>query len=133
MLLAGHPRTTIVGVRVVPAFISSRGQTRRLALAAAKLLGVPFFWRDKLGPDDRGPPMPRVAFVDDQLGRGYGFETPAAMEARDLARAAGLESETTYTAKALAGLRALASEPDRRERVHLYVHTLGALQRKHEP
>lgn len=50
-----------------------------------------------LHPDD-------VTIVRDWLGPGYGHETPAAVAANKLAAAAGLELETVYTAKALAGL-----------------------------
>jgi D-cysteine desulfhydrase len=59
------------------------------------------------------PDVPRLSFspgdfdwVSDQLGEGYGSATPAAREARDAAAEHGVALETTYSAKALAGLRA---------------------------
>ncbi|HVY62611.1 MAG TPA: pyridoxal-phosphate dependent enzyme [Planctomycetota bacterium] len=116
--LAGFSAPRVVGVRVVPAFIASEARVRSLVSGALALLGL----REGLGCE-----LPRFEILGDQLGRGYGHETPAAVEARDAARVAGLETDTTYTAKALAGVRVFASTPERREKVLLYVHTLGHL------
>jgi D-cysteine desulfhydrase len=116
--LAGLGGARVLGVRVVPAFITNASRTLGLIRGAARLLGV-----------EASAAVP-FEILGDQLGAGYGLATPAAEEARSLARAAGLDSETTYTAKALAGVRAHAAAPERRAKVHLYVHTLGALESK---
>lgn len=48
--------------------------------------------------------------LGDQLGPGYGAPTPAARDALAAAADAGLRLDTTYSAKALAALRARAAE-----------------------
>jgi len=115
--LAGLSQARVVGVRVVPAFVASIGRTRGLIEGAARLLG-------SAAPDAASRAVP-FEILGGELGGGYGVETPAAKAACEAARKAGLETETTYTAKALAGLARHASAPERRDKVHLYVHTLG--------
>ncbi|MEX0621132.1 MAG: pyridoxal-phosphate dependent enzyme [Solirubrobacterales bacterium] len=47
----------------------------------------------------------RLIVVDNQLGNGYGYPTPQAKSAHDLAaERSGLELDAVYTAKAMAGL-----------------------------
>ena len=112
--------TRVVAVRVVPGVLANQRRIRALIGRATALLGA-------AGAGLPAPlaPLP-VALVTDQVGRGYGHATGAAEQARaDAAELDQLEVDTTYTAKALAGLRAYASAADRRDGVHLYVHTLG--------
>lgn len=45
-------------------------------------------------------------YVSDQVGPGYGAASPAGAEARAAAAALGVTLDLTYSAKALAGLRA---------------------------
>jgi D-cysteine desulfhydrase len=94
-------RSKLVGVLVTDILPPS---PRSLARAARRLLA----WLNR-----RDPGFPRVylrpdAFelVRDQLGPGYGCETPAAREALEVARGAGLQLETTYTAKCVAEILA---------------------------
>ena len=61
------------------------------------------------------PELPRLSLgpaefpiLTDQLGPGYGATTAAAEEALEAARKAGVELETTYTAKCLAEILARA-------------------------
>jgi len=111
----------VVATRVVPAIMANSLQARKLIKGAAKLLrsvGAELPALDKVG----------VEFLGDHVGRGYGHPTAAAEFAkRDAAELDGLRVDTTYTAKALAGLRKFAcATPERRAAVHLYVHTLGS-------
>ncbi len=116
--IAGLRGARVVGVRVVPSFVATAGRTAGLVRGAARLIGL----------DPNAPPAVPFEILGDQLGKGYGYETPEAVRARADAAARGLETETTYTAKALAGVRAYASAGGRRDKVHLYVHTLGRLE-----
>jgi len=112
--------TVVVATRVVPAVMANSLQTRKLIRGAAKLLRR------------AGAALPalhgvRVEFLGGHLGRGYGHPTEEAEAAkRSAADLDGLRVDSTYTAKALAGLRAFATAtPERRSAVHLYVHSLG--------
>jgi D-cysteine desulfhydrase len=122
--IAGLTSARVVGVRVVPAFVASVGRTRGLVEAAAALIAPAV-------PDAVRRAVP-VEILGGELGAGYGHATAAAEVCRDAARDAGLETETTYTAKALAGLARHAADASRREKVHLYVHTLGTLPPRDE-
>ena len=51
--------------------------------------------------------LSHIELQHDQIGAGYGRPTTAGSHAADVFRAAGLELDTTYTAKAAAGLLAL--------------------------
>jgi len=57
----------------------------------------------------RPPPPPPLRIVHDQIGPGYGHDTPAALAACEAAAKVGLDLEPTYTGKAMAGLMADAS------------------------
>lgn len=113
--------TVVVATRVVPAVMANSLQSRKLIRGAGRLLGR------------AGAALPSldgvsVEFLGGHLGRGYGHPTEEAEEAKRLAADLdGLCVDTTYTAKALAGLRAYATATaERRRAVHLYVHSLGA-------
>jgi D-cysteine desulfhydrase len=74
------------------------------------------------------PPEPTAALRlvelrHDQIGTGYGHATPAGEQALESFGAAGLRLDTTYTAKAAAGL--LDSSPNG---VSLFWHTLSAVE-----
>lgn len=113
-------KARVVAVRVVPKPIVTRSRIVRLARAAARLLA-------RSGAEiDAFAPVAKIALLEGHLGKGYGFPTDEAREMADAAREEeGLFLETTYTAKAMAGLRAFASAGERRRAVHLYVHTLN--------
>ncbi|GIW72871.1 MAG: hypothetical protein KatS3mg102_2413 [Planctomycetota bacterium] len=111
-------RTQVVGVRVVPRPVTSVAAVRRLLRRLGALL------RDA-GAGQLPAPCP-VEVFGGALGRGYGQPTPQGREAAELARQLhGLVLDPTYTAKCMAGLRAFATAPERRQAVHLYVHTLS--------
>ncbi|MBI2568316.1 MAG: pyridoxal-phosphate dependent enzyme [Candidatus Schekmanbacteria bacterium] len=116
-------RVTACGVRVVPAVVTNLRTTRALVTGAVNLL--------RRAGADLSPATTRAArlkMLGDQLGRGYGQPTPQAEGAqRDAQAHDGLTTELTYTAKALAGVRAFATaSAAARAGVHLYVHTLNA-------
>ncbi len=110
-------KTRVLGVQVIPgpapAWYASglaRVLLRRLALPAADLSQV-------------------LVFDASQAGPGYGVATAAGDAASERARAAGLELDSTYTAKTFAAVlaqlqRAAASK--QRARL-LYWHTLSAV------
>jgi 1-aminocyclopropane-1-carboxylate deaminase/D-cysteine desulfhydrase-like pyridoxal-dependent ACC family enzyme len=109
----------VVGVRVVPRALASARRVGSLARKAARLL------ERAGGPGGIAPA--RVTVLGEHLGAGYGHATEEGRAVAATARAAeGLALETTYTAKALAGLAAFAAAPARRGRTHLFVHTLNA-------
>ncbi len=112
--------THVVAVRVVPGVLANRRRIRSLIRQAARLLVAG-------GARLPEPAVERaVQLVTDQVGRGYGHPTRAAEQARtEAAELDRLEVDPTYTAKALAGLREFASDPERRHARHLYLHTLG--------
>ena len=95
----------VIGVRVADRIVSNATFTARIARRAAALLAR-----------RSGDPAAAVRFsirdfrvVHDFIGRGYGIPTPAGDEAtREFQELEGLHAESTYTAKALAGLKALA-------------------------
>jgi D-cysteine desulfhydrase len=100
-LRLGGLATRVVGVLVTDILPPSPRRLARMAAAAHRRLrradaGVPAL---RFEPRD-------FALVADQLGPGYGAPTAAAREARALAEAAGLGTETTYSAKCLAELLA---------------------------
>ena len=106
-------RARIAAVQVVPGMLP-----RRSAFSLAR----------RLAPDtsDSAALTARLHIVRDALGAGYGVPTEAGARAERLARGAGIVTEPTYTAKALA--HALALVRDARGppplRV-LYWHTLS--------
>jgi D-cysteine desulfhydrase len=116
-------RSEVVAVRVTDLLPPSPRMLAGLANRALAMLtrldaGVP---RLDLGPE---------AFLvrSDWLGAGYGAVTPAALDARRrIAASEGLTLETTYGAKALAGVLALAHEAPWRDRPVLFWHTYSAV------
>ncbi len=90
-------RSRLVGVLVNDVLPPS---PQRILASAASLIG----WLASLDASisSRGRALPQLDYVKDQLGPRYGAVTPAAREAITLARQAGIQLETTYTAKCLA-------------------------------
>ena len=74
--------------------------------------------------ESRRPMGWRLAVDPRFLGRGYGHATPEGEEATEIARAAGLTLDPTYTAKAFAS--ALWHVRARGQRTVLYWHTLSS-------
>ena len=97
--------TRVVGVLVTDLLPPSPARLARLARATLRRLR-------RLAPE-----VPALAissadfdYVSDQVGRGYGAASPAGDEARAAAAALGVKLDPTYSAKALAGLRAAARD-----------------------
>lgn len=115
LALAGLP-TRVIGVRVVPAVVANTWTVGYLRGRTARLL-----------PEEaRAGDGMLLEIEGGQLGGGYGVETEESLQVQDVAlRTEGIYTETTYTAKALAGMLAWA-------RAHpghgplLYWHTLNA-------
>lgn len=100
----------LVGVRVVPWFVTNRWTVARLANRTAALLDA------SPGPYSRADIDLRGGY----LGEGYAEPTAAGERVTDLAADAGLVLDPTYTAKTVA---AIAGEFD--DETVLYWHTLS--------
>ena len=92
-------RTSVVGVRVVPAESTSPERTRRVMEESVTLLreldaGFPSVKAESVA----------LAVRDGFLGDGYASATAESLEAVALAEANSMHLETTYTGKALAAL-----------------------------
>lgn len=95
--------TRVLAVRVVERLLCNRVLLGLMLRRAASLLGQ---LGVEVSPRAAGR---RLHLVGDQLGRGYGHPTPAALAAVQRAAAEGLSLETTYTGKAFAALLELAA------------------------
>ena len=111
----------IVGVRVTDPALANRlvlGRLIHKTVASLRKL-------DRRFPDIAELALSRVRIESRELGAGYGIPTDTARFADGLARVDGIALETTYTAKALAGLvRDAATRPPRAPL--LYWHTLSS-------
>jgi 1-aminocyclopropane-1-carboxylate deaminase/D-cysteine desulfhydrase-like pyridoxal-dependent ACC family enzyme len=88
-----------------------------IAAILAELSGVPGLV---------GVPEDRIRLDDGELGRGYGRPTAAATEATELlARTEGILVDPIYTAKALAGLIAVARRGELEDRTVVFWHAGG--------
>jgi len=112
-------RSRVVGVVVNDQLRLDAPVFARLARRTAKLLerrGA------RLGELRLGPDM--LDLTREQIGAGYGHPTEAAARAAALAAEEGLPLDPVYTAKAMAGLRALRAEGRLGDPV-LFLHTDG--------
>jgi D-cysteine desulfhydrase len=92
-------RSSVVGVRVVPAESTNPERTRRVmeeAVALLRELDAGFPWVK--------PENVALEVRDGFLGNGYAASTAESLEAVALAEANNIHLETTYTGKALAAL-----------------------------
>lgn len=104
----------VIGVSISPSARDRVDRSTDLMRAAVELLGTTL-------------PACRPEVRNEQVGQGYGIPTPASREALDLmAHTEGILLDPVYTAKALAGLAAMAREGelDPGEPV-VFVHTGG--------
>jgi len=95
--------TRVWGVLVTDLLAPSPARLARLARATLRELRR--FAADAPTPDVSPADF---EYIDDQVGPGYGAPSEAGCDARDVAAALGVALDTTYSAKALAGLRAAA-------------------------
>ncbi|WP_437922758.1 pyridoxal-phosphate dependent enzyme [Sorangium sp. So ce291] len=103
--MLGWP-TTVVGVRITERIASNRAVVRYEIASMKRLLArrAPRFTRRRL-------PAARFAIDHRAIGPGYGAPTPASVEAiPEVERLIGVPGEVTYSAKALAALRAIGQE-----------------------
>jgi D-cysteine desulfhydrase len=115
-------RSRVLGVLVTDILPPSSRRLARAARATLRLLrredpNVP---EVPLGPAD-------FPLVRDQLGPGYGAPTPAALDAVSTGAALGMRLETTYSAKALAALRARAATGELGPGPTLFWHTYSGV------
>jgi D-cysteine desulfhydrase len=112
--------TEIVGVRITTALVCNRltvgfliDHTHRFLAARAR------------GYKSARRPI-RYSLYARALGRGYGYPTPAAVEGAAMVRLlTGGQGEVTYSGKALAALRIIASLPAYRDKTILLWNTLS--------
>jgi len=94
-------RSTVVGVRVVPAEATNPVRTTRIMNEAADLLREADDAFPAVSADDAA-----LTIREGFLGEGYAVPTPESQAAVALAAGHGLHLETTYTGRALAALTA---------------------------
>jgi 1-aminocyclopropane-1-carboxylate deaminase/D-cysteine desulfhydrase-like pyridoxal-dependent ACC family enzyme len=111
--------TRVIGVRVAPRIVANAWRATRLAHRVVRLLERVAPW-----------PRPQAPLIIEGLGRGYGYPTPAGEAARQVAAGAGLDLDSTYSAKAFAALGGLA---DRGFRRVVFWHTFAPPVSPEEP
>jgi D-cysteine desulfhydrase len=112
--------TEIVGVRITSALVCNRATVGTIVRATDRFLA---------SHDRRWSPVRSRAsysLYGGALGKGYGHPTSEALEgARQVERLTGAIGEVTYSGKALAGARAIASMPRHRGKTILVWNTLS--------
>ncbi len=117
--LAGLP-SRIIGVRVIDKVLANPLVAANLANRTARLLADCGIDAPKIRRRD-------IEFVHDQIGPGYGEETPQGRAAIDLFdKWAEIELDPTYTAKAFAGLQHFDRQSNPAINNALYWHTLSS-------
>jgi D-cysteine desulfhydrase len=112
-------RSKVLAVRVVPSPLVTRASTLALAWALA---------RKRKTQTTLLRLSKRLLIDDEQLGRGYGYETSQGVDAGESAMAFGIRLDQTYTAKAFAG--ALSEVKKGQYASVLYWHTLSSRDAK---
>jgi hypothetical protein len=104
--LLPSPAPTVVAVRIAPWPVTSRQRILALAVRASRRLAEVAGEPLELSSAELAPSL-RVE--GGELGAGYGFSTPAAVQAGELlARVSGLRLEPTYSGKAAAAFLSAA-------------------------
>jgi len=120
-VMATGLRSRVVGVQVVDRTVPARTLTLALALGACLRAGI---------ETDLWSLSERLETVRKWIGPGYAQPAPWCEAATARGKNAGLQLESTYTAKAFADVLERADLG--RGRVILYVHTLSAVRPKKE-
>jgi 1-aminocyclopropane-1-carboxylate deaminase/D-cysteine desulfhydrase-like pyridoxal-dependent ACC family enzyme len=111
----------IVAVRVTAAALANRHALKKLVYSLVSRLQT----HDSRFPDVRDLALRNIRIDSSEYGKGYGLATDAGRDATARAARDGLIVETTYTAKALAGLLREARNRYKGEKV-MYWHTLSS-------
>ncbi|HJX64516.1 MAG TPA: pyridoxal-phosphate dependent enzyme [Polyangia bacterium] len=114
-------RTSVIGVRVVPAESTNPVRTRRVMEEAVALLRE----LDASFPSLK-PESVALEVRDGFLGEEYAAATTKGLEAVALAEASGVHLETTYTGKALAALIADARAGNLADKTVLFWNTYSS-------
>jgi D-cysteine desulfhydrase len=117
LALAGE-HVPVRAVRITSRLVANERALRRLVYAVAQVLNAAGV------PADAAAACSLLTLHHDQIGEGYGRETPAARAATETFAAAGLRLDATYTAKAAADVLAAPATARR----PLFVHTLSAAE-----
>jgi D-cysteine desulfhydrase len=112
--------TEVVGVRITSALACNRFTVGVVIGAADRFLAArDLRWRPMRG-------RTRYLLYGGALGQGYGYPTPEAIEGAAMVESlTGARGEVTYSGKALAALRAIASRPGYRAKTLLLWNTLS--------
>jgi D-cysteine desulfhydrase len=112
--------TEVVGVRITSALACNRVTVGMVIRGTDRFLAA----RDARWKPVRG--RVRTSLYGAALGEGYGFPTPEAIEgAAMVERLTGARGEVTYSGKALAALRTIASRPGYEKKTILLWNTLS--------
>jgi D-cysteine desulfhydrase len=112
--------TEVLGVRITSALACNRATVGLVVRGTDRFIAA----RDARWKPMRG--RVRYRLDGEELGRGYGFPTPAAVEgAAMVERLTGAPGEVTYSGKALAALRAVGKRPEYAKRTLLLWNTLS--------
>ena len=112
--------TEVVGVRITSALACNRATVGAVVRGTDRFIAA----RDPRWKPVRG--RARYRLYGGALGEGYGFPTAEAIEgAAMVERLTGARGEVTYSGKALAGLRAIASDPAYANKTILLWNTLS--------
>ncbi len=112
--------TEVVGVRITTALACNRLTVGLVVRATDRFLAA----RDRRWRLPRRPP--KYSLYGGALGRGYGHPTAEAVVGAEMVRRlTGTPGEVTYSGKALAALRALASSPRYAQKTILLWNTLS--------
>jgi 1-aminocyclopropane-1-carboxylate deaminase/D-cysteine desulfhydrase-like pyridoxal-dependent ACC family enzyme len=121
-LAAAELDIPVVATRITARMVTNIGMLRRLLTRTHALL-------QRHGADM--PPvaaaLERITLTHDQFGDGYGRPTPAGAVATERFAAVGLTLDTTYTAKAAAGLLAAAANGAGDGAPLMFWHTLSSV------
>lgn len=120
-LAAGGMKTRVVAVRIIDRLFANRARIGALAVQAERHLRL----LDPRFPMVADRAISSVELDHQEIGRGYGWPTPASAAARELAASEGLSLDTTYTSKALASLLREATG-ERRGQKLLFWNTLSS-------
>ena len=117
LVLAGQA-VPVRAIRITSRLVANERALRRLVHAVVKTLNAAGV------PADAAAACSLLTLHHEQIGEGYGRDTPAALAATEAFSAAGLHLDATYTAKAAADVLAEAAAGGR----PLFVHTLSAAE-----
>jgi 1-aminocyclopropane-1-carboxylate deaminase/D-cysteine desulfhydrase-like pyridoxal-dependent ACC family enzyme len=121
LIVGGLSSTRVIAVQVVESII-----TNTMILSSLARLSIRLLRRHGLMLRDRSPEQ--LHLRGGHLGRGYGHQTEDGVESMtQMLDSEALSLEPTYTAKALAGMKAFIKEEGLEKQCHLYWNTVSGV------